>query len=238
MLYDKLEKLIAQYFSNDNISRYLYESRSRVEYTIDALQPLDLRGKKVCEIGFGAIGLGIYLGFKADVDAYDVSNMFSRICEDFGITHTIVDLNSPEGIHLNRTYDLIILCEVIEHLNRWPVSVLLDLYKYLEPGGKLLITTPNLLRLTNRIRMLTGKRLFAHFIQEHLIMGHLREYTQDELDFLLRQAGFTNIRVELHNFPDRNRSKMEQVCYNKITKLFPLLSNYIICWSEKPFLVK
>ena len=236
MWYQKIEELTAQYFPDGDALRYLHETRCRVEYTIDALRSFNLKGKKVCEIGFGAIGLGIYLELRVDVDAYDVSSFFTRVCNDLGINHTIINLNTPQGVQLDDNYDLIVLCEVIEHLSRWPVSVLQNLYKYLQPGGTLLITTPNLLRLSNRIRLLTGKKLFSHFVPEALIMGHLREYTPEEMDFFLRRAGFTKIRIELQNFPDITRSRLKQTCCSIIAKLFPRLSNYIFCWSEKPYM--
>lgn len=233
MWFEEIVDIMAEYCPDRGALQYLHETRERVIYTIESLRPLQLEGKKTCEIGFGAVGLGLRHELNADVDAYDVNDFFAPLCLNQYIPHFIIDLNAPEGFQLNGSYDLIVLCEVIEHIKEWPVKVLENINKYLKPGGVLLVTTPNLHRLSNRLRMLAGKRIFAHFVPEELLMGHLREYTPEELVFLLQKAGFSNNRFELCNFPDTSRKKIEQHSYKYIVKILPRLSNYIFCWSQK-----
>lgn len=95
------------------------------------------------------------------------------------------------------------MCEVIEHLARWPADVLRDIRAALKPGGLLLVTTQNLHRLSQRLRMLSGRRLFAHYVRENLVMAHLREYTPEELVYLCSNAQASSGRI-----PDCWRSRI------------------------------
>lgn len=93
------------------------------------------------------------------------------------------------------------------------------------------MTTQNLHRTSNRLRMIAGKRLFANFVPEELIMAHVREYTPEELDFLLRRAGFTDIRSWLTPIPGVRHSRLAQAGYEFLCKLQPRQSNFIFCWA-------
>lgn len=58
-------------------------------------------------------------------------------------------------------YDLIFLGEVFEHLIK-PYSTMKKLVKMLRSGGYLIITTPNLTKIYNRILLLLGKPLYNY----------------------------------------------------------------------------
>lgn len=95
---------------------------------------------------------------------------------------------------LDEPFDLIILGEVVEHLFD-PVQVLRNLRGALRPGGLIIITTPNFMTWTNRLRFLIGK--FRYQEQGMFDFGHIRWFTYSYLKEVLAEAGF-QIEGERH----------------------------------------
>lgn len=87
-------------------------------------------------------------------------------------------------------YDLILFLEVIEHLYTSPRQVLRFLKTALNPGGFILIGTPNAAALYKRYSLLTGRNPYEPIREERRNPGHFREYTLDELCAFAVQAGF------------------------------------------------
>lgn len=131
-------------------------------------------------------------------------------------------------------YDLIIFCEVIEHIDRPPTEILEALRKWLKPGGTLLLSTVNLVRLSNRIRLAAGKEIFDRYSPSNLVMGHHREYVLEELKSYLDSAGFTCTRLYYYSQSDIRYSQLVQTAYVGLAKLFPKLSNVMYVWAQNP----
>ncbi|MEW6117632.1 MAG: class I SAM-dependent methyltransferase [Nitrospirota bacterium] len=78
-----------------------------------------------------------------------------------------------ETMNLGQQFDLIVMSDVIEHLNA-PGLAIQNLVKHLKPTGKLIITTPNPTYYGTLFRAIMGKRLnvyydhIAFFLPEHL----------------------------------------------------------------------
>ncbi|MBF0485525.1 MAG: class I SAM-dependent methyltransferase [Candidatus Omnitrophica bacterium] len=53
----------------------------------------------------------------------------------------------------DNSFDFIVLAEVVEHLKN-PYDVVKELHRILKPGGKLVLSTPNILNLKSRVRFL------------------------------------------------------------------------------------
>jgi 2-polyprenyl-3-methyl-5-hydroxy-6-metoxy-1,4-benzoquinol methylase len=85
----------------------------------------------------------------------------------------------------------ILFSEVLEHLRLSPAIILDEFRRILAPTGCLILTTPNIARLTNILKLITGRNVLEEFpdhvksenITEHLT--HIREYTMGELEILL-----------------------------------------------------
>jgi len=230
--YDRLNQAVRLASPSAEILDYLDRSRDRIIHTTNFLREFGLTGKRVCEIGPGGIGLACAQELRAKVDAYDCCEWFKPLYDQFSIPWNYIDLNQTADT-VKGPYAAILLCEVIEHIARWPADVFSELNRSLEVGGILLVTTQNLHRLSNRVRMFTGKRLFAHFVPEELIMAHLREYTPEELVFLFHRAGFPKVGWKLVSFPDARKSRLIQMGYNYMCRVLPRLSNIIFCWAVK-----
>ncbi len=111
-----------------------------------------------------------------------------------GETHTEYDLtragDESSRPHLG-PYEIIVMAEVIEHLPVAPEPVFSLLAGMLEPGGFLVVQTPNACSLPKRLRMLRGSNPFEMIRTDPGNPGHFREYTLKELAGLARAAGLT-----------------------------------------------
>jgi len=91
----------------------------------------------------------------------------------------------------DRSFDFVVFSEIIEHISPAIImKVLGEIYRTLKNGGIIIVTTPNVLRLRNRVRFFMGKRIFASPIKENgQSFGHLREYTEREIVEMLSNVG-------------------------------------------------
>jgi 2-polyprenyl-3-methyl-5-hydroxy-6-metoxy-1,4-benzoquinol methylase len=88
------------------------------------------------------------------------------------------------------TFDVVLLCEVIEHLQRDPVRVLLEIQRILRHNGVLVLTTPNVSRLENVARMLAGANIYDPYSGYGPYGRHNREYNKHEIVRLLEYCGY------------------------------------------------
>ncbi|MEA3076878.1 MAG: hypothetical protein QOF60_1786 [Actinomycetota bacterium] len=97
------------------------------------------------------------------------------------------------------SFDLVVCGEILEHLAPTNVvSFLLELARTLRPGGTVVVTTPNLLSLTNRGMMALGRSPFELPIPTAgETYGHIREYSVGDVEALLSAAGFVDVAVRL-----------------------------------------
>ncbi len=90
-------------------------------------------------------------------------------------------------------FDGALFCETIEHMVELD-PVMDQLRQVLKPGGKLVITTPNVARLRNRIELLRGQHTMGWF--QHLEpIRHVRYYTHLTLADYLSKMGFKPTRL-------------------------------------------
>ncbi len=104
------------------------------------------------------------------------------------------------------SYDVVFATEVLEHLLD-PLYLLREAARLLKPGGLLVITTPNQVTLSHRLRLLTGKSIY-HPLKESIMYTnhdwrpHIREYTMAEFLQLLTDGGFDILESSFINISD------------------------------------
>jgi SAM-dependent methyltransferase len=88
------------------------------------------------------------------------------------------------------SFDVVLFCEVIEHLQMDPVVALREIHRVLKPGGVLVVTTPNVCRLDNVAAMVDGRNIYDPYSGFGPYGRHNREYTLHDLYRLLAFVGF------------------------------------------------
>lgn len=88
-----------------------------------------------------------------------------------------------EALNEETKYDIITIFEVIEHIENY-YNLLEKISKLLKEDGYLILSTPNRMRLENRIRNLFRKKLVL------VDSTHIKEFTFKELKFVLEKYGF------------------------------------------------
>ena len=63
----------------------------------------------------------------------------------------VIDLDKQPLPYADESFDLITITEIIEHVQNFR-AVLKEIHRCLKPGGGVVITTPNILNLTSRLR--------------------------------------------------------------------------------------
>lgn len=146
-----------------------------------------ISGKKVLDVGCakGHVGLKIRAmgNYVVGVDVSEPAIMEAAKVLDRTVAFDL-EGGWPE---LGTRFDLAILPEVLEHVFD-PVEVLKKVSASLNDGGKIIITTPNILLWTNRIKLLFGK--FEYTDQGLMDFGHIRFFTYKYLKEVLRKSGF------------------------------------------------
>lgn len=121
----------------------------------------------------------------------------------------VCDLNIPNlTLPLDdNSFDLIIITEVLEHL-LWPQALLAECRRLVKPGGRLLVSVPNIASLSYRLAWLLGRipscAASANIPPElgsttyrlsngSLTGGHVIDFNLDRLSRLLDYAGFNII---------------------------------------------
>ncbi len=88
------------------------------------------------------------------------------------------------------SFDVVLFCEILEHLLVDPLHAIREIRRVLRPGGCLVLTTPNVARLGNVLALVAGENLYDPYSGFGPYGRHNREYTQHEMVKLLTFAGF------------------------------------------------
>jgi SAM-dependent methyltransferase len=80
--------------------------------------------------------------------------------QSFEIRADLFDLETERFPYDDGSFDVVLFCEIIEHLIADPMHALSEIHRVLRPGGLMVITTPNVARLDNVLRLIDGENVF------------------------------------------------------------------------------
>src|SRR5260221_5100575 len=222
--YDEHVKLLPTYDVNkwpkpgarpgrDAVRTYFRQSIIRVYKLIELLRELGLRTGTVLDVGatFGYFAWPLQLlGYHVTaVDRYqDVNGGFDAYLDRLRSSGVrVVETsrgNELEIIGELGEFDAVVSMAVIEHVPHTPREFLRMLASHVRPGGILAIDTPNIARYWNRRRLAEGRSVHQpidlQFYGDIPYAGHHREYTADEVVWMLKQVGCRDIAVTLFDY--------------------------------------
>jgi SAM-dependent methyltransferase len=112
-----------------------------------------------------------------------------RSCEET-IQYEHFNIEENDFPYGDQKFDVVIFAEILEHLLNDPCRVLREIKRVLNQGGSLVLTTPNVARLENVARMLSGSNIYDPYSGYGPYGRHNREYNRHELCQLLEHEGF------------------------------------------------
>ncbi|MDQ5871092.1 MAG: class I SAM-dependent methyltransferase [Acidobacteriota bacterium] len=143
-----------------------------------------------------------------------------RYGEDYEFSFTSFNLELVPPPFAEGSFDVVLFCEILEHLVIDPLAIFPRLYRLLKPGGLLVITTPNAVRLVNVAYLLAGSNFFDRYHPENGVYGrHNREFTVGELERLLPAAGFVECEVRTADRYDYDRIAIDKDNYEAPARL-------------------
>ncbi len=164
-------------------------------------------GKKLLDIGCADGSFAALLQKKGfDVYGIDIAKKAIRRARSKGIKAKVGDLGKKLPYKSN-SFDVIIMCEVIEHI--FDTDFLLrEIYRIIKKGGFLFITTPNVASFTSRVKLIFGgyPNGLEYYVGQRT-SGHIRAYTPAILRRQLNRDGFKVIKMTSPNllFPVKSK---------------------------------
>ena len=228
-----------------------YSKRSLARWDEIVRLILQLPTRNTClDIGTSALTF-VLPNFFNRIHTLDYSDAMKARCEKASVEFHSGGLAAENGKVLipvpDENFDCIMFLEVIEHLHLNPVNILKTLKAKLKTGGTLILSTPNMMSLGNRIKMLCNKQL-GHFacppFSENEFPqhghGHDRIYMPAEMKLYFEEAGWNDVQVGYHGMAVSDISPingvaglLSKVIQEPLKAAFPSLRQLMLIQARK-----
>lgn len=187
----------------------------------------DLRGTSGADVSTGLGFLPVILGrYGLETVATEKKTEISRFAAEHGIEVRPYCLGRTPPPLERESLDFLVFAEVLEHLKLSPLAVFRELHSLLRPGGRFVLTTPNVARLEHLEALAAGENFLEPF-PETVPRGadateyieHVREYSVREVVDLAEGAGFTVDRVLMTGWGDQGYNLLANPYANQICVL-------------------
>jgi SAM-dependent methyltransferase len=167
-------------------------------------------------------------------EGIDLNAAYYEAC---GLTAVAADASDPSALLSLGTFDMVLAAEIIEHVPVAPSVLLRNWSRCVDPGGRLVVTTPNLGSLPSLLRLLFMRPLLpppersfgpVSFENEGV---HRREYMPSEIESALIAA---DLEPELISFALNHRPRNAKEFAYLPAQLFPRFRPTMIAVARKP----
>ncbi len=209
------EAFLRQYVSEDANERAYFETHiRRYAGTLDAL-PHAVPGQRLLELGAAFHHLTAALlhgkGYEEVrcTDIWEGEPSRKRVLASRDgkfrdeVTVDNFDLQTSPWPYADGGFDVVLCCEILEHLALDPMAVMAEINRVLKSGGTLFLTTPNLASAHAVEQTLRAESPYCYGQFEvggRATDRHNREYTAAEVAALGAEAGFETISLRTQDF--------------------------------------
>jgi glycosyltransferase involved in cell wall biosynthesis/2-polyprenyl-3-methyl-5-hydroxy-6-metoxy-1,4-benzoquinol methylase len=210
-----LEQFLRLYVSEDANERSYFETHiKRYIATLEAL-PEGQPGQRVLELGaaFHHVTAALIHRKRYEevrcTDVWEGEPSSKRVLASSDGMHrdeVIVDnfdLQSSPWPYADGGFDVVLCCEILEHLALDPMALMAEMNRVVKPGGTLLLTTPNLASAHAVEQTLRAESPYCYGqfeVSGRTTDRHNREYTAAEVAALAADAGFEAVSLRTQDF--------------------------------------
>lgn len=141
-------------------------------------------------LGYGSVRPAYY----GDSIGTDTKTLFIKEQSAFRSEIDVFDAEADPYPYRDESFDVVLCCELIEHLLHDPMHMLIECSRVLKNDGLLVLTTPNTVSLSSVAASLIGRhnpQVFSRYpAQGNPDIPHVREYTPFEVAQVVQSAGF------------------------------------------------
>jgi 2-polyprenyl-3-methyl-5-hydroxy-6-metoxy-1,4-benzoquinol methylase len=216
---------------------YYRNDKKRYWRSLELLCQLEIpTPAKILEIGGGQIALLCKALFGDDCTVGDISQKYAAPLRKAEIELVTFNLMDSKPHEIRGQFDVIVMLEVIEHIPL-PAYVAFDRLKpLLKPNGIIFLTTPNLFRVRNLIRMIRGLEFLDRFTvpEPGQGLGHQLEYSANHLRWQLERAGMEIIMLKHDSLGRTGHSISARVARTLLTPLDvrPIWRNSLVAAAQ------
>lgn len=236
-VFNEIEKDLESDNANKEL-KYLDFHKSRFDYILKLCQKYFKPGKKLLDIGslFGHLCRGAQLiGYETyGLDLPKYVEEFADRFRNFQINNIACNLEKEPAPFARNKFDVIVAGEVLEHFNFYPDRFFAEIVRMLKPGGILILTTPNLMRLNNVLKMFVGAKKNWDTKNDLINRDNCREFTAAEIVYLIKKSGLKVKKLEYKNFNNPNLGYFNRL-FNELSGLvLPHRKGGVVIVAKKP----
>jgi 2-polyprenyl-3-methyl-5-hydroxy-6-metoxy-1,4-benzoquinol methylase len=190
------EKGLRHYGKYAITKRYSYKQDRHSSHG-QVIRLIPLGGQKILDVGCGPSDLAKFIKKNGNeivgIDKYlsgDPDPSISKVIA--------MDLDADFKLDYGREFDVILFLDLLEHL-RNPDAALQKARSYLKPGGRVIISIPNVAHWSVRLGLLLGR--FNYGDKGILDKTHLRFFTLRTLRHMVRDANYRIVKLSATPLP-------------------------------------
>ena len=219
---------------------YLREIRPAANDSLSLIAGQIGRGSRALDVGTGSGALGRFLSANScTIDGITYSHAEAELARQHYRRLEVIDLETvvPSSAFPQQSYDVIVCADVLEHL-RNADQILRDLRTLLAPGGRLLISIPNVTYMGVIASLFASK--FVRTAEGLLDSTHVRFFDRGSLEQFVADCGLQVLRVmDLRkNLCESEFSQLDSLAFPPVIRSFltqqPDATVYQFIWELAP----